>query len=416
MTIKIFISNGNNRFHLARIPPFLLAKQIPFALQTSFWPNRFTRFLGNLFPGFPVLERLNSRDTGIQESFVINVYLSELICFVARVLRLYRISILDNLVVEFNTAIHSGRSIRVIRRYKPAVFHYRSSYGCNALLETYSPEPVLLCDHSTAHPLLIDFLVRSGGVFPGQDQIENCSKNLSSLCRKMLSDINLADHIVVNSDFVKDTFLVAGHSRDNVSVIHLGIDNVFLNYIRSFASSSSDWQVRLLYAGAWIKAKGVGALLDAVNSVACSVDIAGSSPDDIIRVTPGVNFDLVRSLGYLSRRSLALAMMRSSIFVFPSFCEGSARVVFEAMACGCYIITTPNSGSIVEDGVHGAVVSPGDSVELASAIEYAITNPRLVADIGLRNRDLVFAKYTQEKYGQAILDLYGSLADHRFCG
>ena len=45
----------------------------------------------------------------------------------------------------------------------------------------------------------------------------------------------------------------------------------------------------------------------------------------------------------------------------PASVEGSARVVFEALAAGCYVITTPNAGSIVKDEVHGALVEPGSA-------------------------------------------------------
>ena len=47
-------------------------------------------------------------------------------------------------------------------------------------------------------------------------------------------------------------------------------------------------------------------------------------------------------------------MSRAEVFVFPSLAEGSARVVAMAMAAGCYVITTPNSGSVVRDGAMGA--------------------------------------------------------------
>ena len=68
---------------------------------------------------------------------------------------------------------------------------------------------------------------------------------------------------------------------------------------------------------------------------------------------PRVNY-----LGYMSLRDLASAMTRADVFVFPSLAEGSARVVFDALACGCYVITTPNSGSIVEQGTHGGSLCP----------------------------------------------------------
>ena len=44
---------------------------------------------------------------------------------------------------------------------------------------------------------------------------------------------------------------------------------------------------------------------------------------------------------------------RFDIFYFPSTCEGSAGAVNEAMASALPVVTTPNSGSTVRDGVEG---------------------------------------------------------------
>jgi len=40
----------------------------------------------------------------------------------------------------------------------------------------------------------------------------------------------------------------------------------------------------------------------------------------------------------------------------PSICEGSATSTYEALACGLPVIATPNTGSIVEDGVSGFII------------------------------------------------------------
>ena len=77
-------------------------------------------------------------------------------------------------------------------------------------------------------------------------------------------------------------------------------------------------------------------------------------------------------IGHLPWAELAERMSLADVFVFPSFAEGSARVVSMAMACGCCIITTPNSGSIVQEKIHGNVVAPGDANELLSFVSSTI--------------------------------------------
>jgi glycosyltransferase involved in cell wall biosynthesis len=102
-------------------------------------------------------------------------------------------------------------------------------------------------------------------------------------------------------------------------------------------------------------------------------------------------------------------MSRADVFIFPSLAEGSARVIFEALACGCFVITTPNSGSIVEEGVHGSVVSAGDSSSLARAVENAFRSRDAISVIGRNNAQLVREKFTQRDYGNQLANLYRSV-------
>lgn len=117
----------------------------------------------------------------------------------------------------------------------------------------------------------------------------------------------------------------------------------------------------------------------------------------------------VQALGRLSRPDIKAQMIARGVFVFPSYVEGSARAVFEALACGCYVITTPYAGSIVEDGVHGALVPAGDAGALAEAIVAADADRERIAEIGNRNAELIAASHRQSGYG-ALARIYADLA------
>jgi glycosyltransferase involved in cell wall biosynthesis len=106
-------------------------------------------------------------------------------------------------------------------------------------------------------------------------------------------------------------------------------------------------------------------------------------------------------------------MSAAEVLLLPSYAEGSARVVFEGLACGCYVVTTPNSGTIVEDGVHGALIAPGNADELAGAIVAAAADRERVAEVGNRNAALVRAQHRQENYGERLSALYAQIANER---
>ena len=101
--------------------------------------------------------------------------------------------------------------------------------------------------------------------------------------------------------------------------------------------------------------------------------------------------------------------MTPTSFLFPSLAEGSARVVFEALAAGCFVITTKNSGSIVEDGKQGFIVRPDDPETTADALRRAHVDRDMIRKIGEQNQVLVRTHHRQSGYGDALMAVYDRL-------
>jgi glycosyltransferase involved in cell wall biosynthesis len=171
----------------------------------------------------------------------------------------------------------------------------------------------------------------------------------------------------------------------------------------------------MLFAGRFERRKGADILaevLACLESLEWELTIAGPIAPDIRAAHGDFLADpRVVELGTISRPELAREMAKTPVFVFPSYAEGSARAVFEALACACYVITTPNSGTVVEDGVHGALVPPGDGEALAAAIVDADRDRDGLAAIGNENAALVRECYRQQNYGDGLERVYRSLAD-----
>jgi glycosyltransferase involved in cell wall biosynthesis len=69
----------------------------------------------------------------------------------------------------------------------------------------------------------------------------------------------------------------------------------------------------------------------------------------------------IELVGAVPRSELAAHYRWADVFLLPSIVEGSAGVVQEAMSAGLPIVTTPNAGSVVRDGVEGFVVPIRDT-------------------------------------------------------
>lgn len=99
----------------------------------------------------------------------------------------------------------------------------------------------------------------------------------------------------------------------------------------------------------------------------------------------------------------------SDVFVFPSLAEGSAIVTYEALAAGLPVVTTPNAGSVVRDGVDGYVVPARDVDALCDRIRHLYENRDLVRAMGREGRAEIERQYTWGHYRQRLGDVYARL-------
>jgi glycosyltransferase involved in cell wall biosynthesis len=68
---------------------------------------------------------------------------------------------------------------------------------------------------------------------------------------------------------------------------------------------------------------------------------------------------------------------RATVFVLASLSEGTPMVITEAMSRGCPVIATAVGGipGIIEDGVNGFLVQPGDAAALSDRLEKILNSP-----------------------------------------
>lgn len=102
-------------------------------------------------------------------------------------------------------------------------------------------------------------------------------------------------------------------------------------------------------------------------------------------------------------------LAEASVYVLPSYREGTPRTVLEAMAMGRPTITTDTVGcrETVDDGVNGYLVPVRDAAALAAAMERFVADPSRIATMGRRSRDIAKSKYDVRGVNQTILSALG---------
>ncbi|WP_180114403.1 glycosyltransferase family 4 protein [Acinetobacter sp. YH12063] len=105
------------------------------------------------------------------------------------------------------------------------------------------------------------------------------------------------------------------------------------------------------------------------------------------------------------------AISQSSVYVLPSYREGTPRTVLEAMAMGRAIITTdaPGCRETVQHGQNGYLVGVKSVNDLVQSMQYFIEDPKLIEYMGQRSREIALNKYDVHqvnKHMMAEMDIH----------
>ena len=123
---------------------------------------------------------------------------------------------------------------------------------------------------------------------------------------------------------------------------------------------------------------------------------------------PGV-VERVTFAGWLAQAEVYALCRAADIFVLPSFREGQAMSLLEAMAHGLAIVTTPVGAhrEAVEDGTEALLVQPGDIAALATALTRLIDNSALRDALGRAARRKYCGCFDADQYSKTLLQIYG---------
>ncbi|MCH8312119.1 MAG: glycosyltransferase family 4 protein [Nitrospinae bacterium] len=99
----------------------------------------------------------------------------------------------------------------------------------------------------------------------------------------------------------------------------------------------------------------------------------------------------------------------ASVFVLPSYYEGTPHSTLEAMATGLPILTTDVAGcrETVIHGKNGFLVPLRDENALVKAMERFILDPDLISKMGETSREIVVNKYDIHQVNARIIAVMG---------
>lgn len=221
----------------------------------------------------------------------------------------------------------------------------------------------------------------------------------------------LADLIVVNSNWSREAIIAEGADPDRIEVLPLAYEAKAGNrkaestklQPSTLHSPLPTAPLRVLWLGQVNVRKGIHYLIQAARLLErenVHFDVVGP-----IGILPTAVAAAPRNLtfhGPVGRDRAAEWYQQSHVFVLPTLSDGFALTQLEAMAHGLPVVATPSCGRVVEDGKTGFIIPPRDPAALADAILRFVRNPALVCEMASACRTAVKA-YSIEALGQRLV-------------
>src|SRR5712664_1723052 len=189
------------------------------------------------------------------------------------------------------------------------------------------------------------------------------------------------------------------------------------------SSAARDGAGPVLFVGRLVERKGVAHLIEAIARLGPTgppLEIVGEGPErpalEALAHRLGVA-QQVMFRGKVAPHELQASYARAAVCVLPSVLdargdtEGLGVVLLEAMNHGTPVIASRVGGipDIVEDGVSGLLVAPGDADALAAAVRRVRDDPALARRLGEGGRRRLREQFSWPAIVQRWLDLYTGL-------
>jgi glycosyltransferase involved in cell wall biosynthesis len=183
----------------------------------------------------------------------------------------------------------------------------------------------------------------------------------------------LADVVMVNSKWTLDALVKLGVPSEKIAIVPLAYES---EEIEPDKSPRPDGPLRVLYLGQVNIRKGIQYLLEAARKLdkkKFHFDVAGPisiADEHVVTAPSNVTFH-----GAVTRDRVREFYREADVFVLPTISDGFALTQLEAMAHGLPVVTTPNCGEVVRNGIDGFLVPARDATALAKALESLADDP-----------------------------------------
>jgi glycosyltransferase involved in cell wall biosynthesis len=218
-----------------------------------------------------------------------------------------------------------------------------------------------------------------------------------------MREYELADYILLPSEFARRTFLERGFPAEKLKTIHLGVDT---SLFKAKIPDRSTGPLRVVYFGTLSLQKGIPYLFEATKNFSQSeLELTVIGPVDAELKKMLADFSHVKYRAPMEHAMLSELVREQDVFVLPSLHDGFGLVVPQALASGLVAIVSDHVGAqeLVKDESNGYVIPAGSSDAIREKLAFLAKN---------RERLVEMRRAAAESSRYADWDLYAKELSH----
>lgn len=213
----------------------------------------------------------------------------------------------------------------------------------------------------------------------------------------------LADCILVPTETVKKSLVEEGIEERKIAIVPYGVDLDLFN-----VTARARDKFNVIFVGELSFRKGCHYLLNAWKNLRfkdARLTMIGHVEKEFRSFLSKEDWPNVAVVPYVTQQELLEYYKDSTLFVLPSLAEGSARVIYEAMACSLPVLYTDMSGSIARNNIDGFEIPAFNRLALEERLEYCYLHRDEIAIMGNNGHKWV-RNYSKENYRKKIQAIY----------
>ncbi len=236
---------------------------------------------------------------------------------------------------------------------------------------------------------------------------------------KIIALFNKADQVVVLSEYWFSYF-AKYIPKERLRIIYNPSSTFKSGFVkacnRTTSRSDKGGGMQVLFMGRLGERKGTYDLIRAAAKLKDTdfvLNLYGDGEVDKVReLVEKENLEgIVAVNGWVPHSRINEIYESADIMVLPSYAEGLPMSLLEAIGKGLPVISTHVGGipELIEDGRNGFLIEPGDVEALADKLKILLTSPELVEKMGKESLAIAGKKFSIEKAGEQLQELYNSL-------